>query len=125
MRTVLLAFLLTSFAASAQFTVLKPVDLDKPGALAALEKEHPDHYRTVLQTVHATQQLNCVVDLKVYRAAVAGSGDPKKACRSHLIRTSYPAQVYLSIPVDRAVYTITTYLDRSQDVISPARHDRR
>jgi hypothetical protein len=92
------------------------INLDRPGALAALEKERPDHYRTVLMTVHATERMNCAIDLRAYQA-----GDMKRACRSHLIRTSYPAQVFLAIPVDKMVYTITAYLDHSQDRIAPAK----
>jgi hypothetical protein len=108
---ILAAALLASMAANAQ-----TVNLDRPGALAALEKERPDHYRTVLMTVRATERMNCAIDLRAYRA-----GDGKGACRSHLIRTSYPAQVALWIPVGDAQYTITAYLDRSFDRISPAK----
>ncbi len=110
MRALLAAVALVSLNAAAQ-----TINLDKPGALAALQKQRPDHYRTVLGTVRAAQRMNCPVDLKAYQA-----GDMKKACTSHSIRTSYPAQVVLFIPLDRMQYTITAYLDHSLDRIAHA-----
>ena len=111
MRMMLAAALLASLGANAE-----TVNLDRPGALAALEKERPADYRTVLMTVRATERMNCAVDLRAYQA-----GDRKNACRSHLIRTTYPAQVALFIPVGRTQYTITAYLDHSLDRVSPAK----
>jgi hypothetical protein len=111
MRAIAAAALFLSLNAIGQ-----TVNLDKPGALASLEKEKPDHYRTVLNTVRATERMNCAIDLKAYQA-----GDMKHACRSHLIRTSYPAQVVLLVPVEGASYVITAFLDHSLDHISPAK----
>lgn len=111
MRLLPAAAMLITLNANAEI-----INLDKPGALAALEKEHPAHYQRVQMAVRAAERMNCAVDLKAYRA-----GDMKKACRSHLIRTSYPAQVFLSIPVGKSEYTITAYLDPSLDHISRAK----
>lgn len=111
MRALLATVAFVSLGAGAQ-----TIDLDRPGALASLERTRPDHYRTVLGTVRATERMHCAVDLKAYRAS-----DMKKACTSHIIRTTYPAQVALFIPVDHVRYTITAYLDHSLDRVSPAK----
>src|SRR3569832_2189294 len=116
MRKYLAVVFLVSLGAQAQFHTVPTVNLDKPGALASLEKERPDDYRTVLMTIHATERMKCGVDLKAYQA-----GDIKHACRSHIIRTSYPAQVFLSIPLQHVHYTVTAYLDHSLDHVSPAK----
>jgi hypothetical protein len=113
MRYLLAAALLFSLAAQAQ--QIQRVDLDKPGALAALEREKPEHYRTVVNTLRAAEQMHCGVD---WKALQVGDRNP---CRSHMIRTSYPAQVSLSIPIDDAMYVVTAYLDTSLDHVSHAR----
>jgi hypothetical protein len=116
MRSILAVAMLATLGTQAQVIHSVPtIDLDKPGALAKLAHEHPGHYRRVVDTLLATERMNCAIDLQMYRA-----GDMDKACTSHLIRTSYPAQVFLSIPVDHNVYKITAYLDRSPDRLEPA-----
>ena len=100
MRAIAAAVCLLSFNA-----IGGTVNLDRPGALADLEKERPEHYRTVVDTVRAAERMHCGVDLK---ALQVGDKDP---CRSHMIRTSFPAHVKLSIPLDDALYVVTAYLD--------------
>jgi hypothetical protein len=115
MRKYLAVAFFVPFAAQAQLHRIPTVNLDKPGALAALEREKPEHYRTVVNTVRAAERMHCGVD---WKALQVGDRNP---CRSHLIRTSYPAQVFLSIPFDDAVYGVTAYLDTSLDRLSRAK----
>jgi hypothetical protein len=116
MRSILAAALvLAALGAHAQLATRLPTDLDKPGALAKLEKERPDHYRAVLRTAHATERMHCAVDFKLLQI-----GD-KNPCKSYIIRTSYPAQVALTIPLDDALYAMTVYLDPSADRLSYAK----
>ena len=115
MRKFLALAFLVSLGAQAQFYKVPTVNLDKPGALAALAQEKPEHYRTVVDTLRAAEKMHCGVDWKALQV-----GD-KNPCRSHMIRTSYPAQVSLSIPFEDAVYVVTAYLDTSLDRASPAK----
>ena len=114
MRAILVTALFIAFGAQAE-GIPRTIDLDRPGALAALEKQRPDHYRAVVQTIRAAEKMHCGIDYRLLR-----TGD-RNPCSSYMIRTSYPAQVSLSIPVDESRYVVTAYLDTSLDRVSPAK----
>ncbi|MGE5096613.1 MAG: hypothetical protein ACM3SO_15870 [Betaproteobacteria bacterium] len=106
MRAFLVAALFVSFGAAAQSP--GPVDLDRPGALEALQKDNPAHYQTVMERVKAVGGETCESAARIYRT------QPEQrtaACRSRQLRTSFPAQTRERIHVGDALYVITIYLD--------------
>ncbi len=117
MRSLLLAASLVALGAQAQGST-PTIDLDKPGALAALEKSNPDHYRVVIERVSQVEKMNCAPAAGLLRAQRPAEHE---RCRSFLIGTSYPAKVHLFVPVEESRYVITAYVDPSQDRLSPAR----
>jgi hypothetical protein len=122
MRKLLAAAIFAALAAQAQqvntFRSIPAIDLDKPGALAALEQENPADYRRVMQTVRRAERMDCRAELQLYRAGVDLKGGP---CPSYLIGTSYPAKTLLSVLSGNGIYTITVYIDPAADRMTPAR----
>jgi hypothetical protein len=117
MRAMLIMFTLAAFAANAGIPA-KPVNLDKPGALEALEKENPDHFRTVMERVRAVGVETCESAARLYRTQPE---QRRAACRSRQLRTTFPAQTTERIRVDQSIYVITVFLDPSTYKIIPAR----
>lgn len=117
MRSLLLAASLIALGAHTQ-GMAQTIDLDKPGALAALEKAKPDHYRAVIERVSQVERMNCAAAAGMLRARRPAEHE---RCRSFLIGTSYPAKVHLFVPVEESRYVITAYVDPSQDRLLPAR----
>lgn len=97
---VLLAFLAPH--ASATGTPAKIVNLDRPGALQALERDNPDHYRRVTGILAVSQQTPCQMDEfeKVTRVRF----DARAARCGMLVKTSYPAKLQLSFALDDTRY---------------------
>jgi hypothetical protein len=116
-RSILLAASLVALGAQAQ-GVPQTIDLDKPGALAALEKAKPDHYRAVIERVSQVERMNCAPAPGMLRAKRPAEHE---RCHAYLIGTSYPAKVHLLVPVEQSRYVITAYVDPSQDRLLPAR----
>lgn len=117
MRALLVAALFTALGAQAQ-PIGKTVDLDKPGALAALEKSNPHHYQAVIKRVSQVEHMNCAPSPGLLRAQRPAE---HARCRSYLIGTSYPAKVHLFIPIEQSQYVITAYVDPALDRLMPAR----
>ena len=108
MRTISMLVAVAAFAANAQVLPDGPVNLDKPGALEALQKDKPSHYRAVMQRVHAVGSETCESAARVYRTK---PDEVTAACRSRSLRTSFPAQTIERVRVDHTLYQITVYLD--------------
>ncbi len=116
MRTVLASCLL--LAAPAFAAPVQSVDLNKPGALEALQVEHPDHYTQVMEHVRALESHVCTTPPK----AIPVKPTPEQsACEMRVISTSFPAKASLSLPVEDIVYRITVSLDPAGYRLRPAR----
>ena len=118
MRKVLAVAFFVSLGAQAQFYTVPTVNLDKPGALAALAQEKPADYRRVMEEVRRAERMDCRVEMKLYRAGAKLRGGP---CPSYFIATSYPAKTHVSVAGSSALYTITAYIDPKADRMAPAR----
>ena len=117
MRAFLVTALFVAFGAQAE-GIPKTIDLDRPGALSALEKAKPDHYRAVVQRVSEVERMNCAPSPGLLRAQRPAEHE---RCRAYLIGTSYPAKVHLYIPLGDERYVITAYVDPTLDHLVQAK----
>ena len=86
------------------------IDLDRPGALAALRGARPDHYAAVMQQVRHVASQSCKVEVPLYHAGTNLDLD-RLPCHAMIVKTSWPAQTELEVPLENRVYRITVYLD--------------
>ena len=86
------------------------IDLDRPGALAALRGARPDHYAAVMQQVRHVASQSCKVEVPLYHAGTNLDLD-RLPCHAMIVKTSWPAQTELEVPLEGRVYSITVYLD--------------
>ncbi len=117
----LIPVVLCSIALSAQaqgFIRLPTVtiDLDKPGALAALERDNPKHYAAVMKRVDEVQTVDYsergVRDLGYRPVPDPASGN---------LKLSDPAQNRINVPVEGIVYAITVRYTKDPATFVPAR----
>ena len=104
-----LAFLFLAAALPA-VAASERIDLDRPGALSALRGARPDHYAAVMQQVRHVASQSCKVDVPLYHAGANLNLD-RLPCHAMVVKTSWPAQTELQVPLEDRVYRITVYLD--------------
>lgn len=100
MRFLALLALVVSFATQAAIEV---VDLDKPGAFAALKRDKPEHYAQVLRAMDKVQAVPDDRDGRHNLFLDARTPDPTR----RQIETSQPAKTRLTIPIGEVNYRIT------------------
>ena len=105
MRALPLLILAAALPAAAN----EPVDLNRPGALAELRSANPAHYVAVMQQVRHVATQQCKVEVPLYHAGANLNLD-RLPCRAMIVKTSYPAQTDLRVPMGDRVYQITVYL---------------
>jgi hypothetical protein len=120
MRT--LPVLLLAAALPAAAAVDQPIDLNRPGALDSLRQSHPGDYAAVMQQVRHVSTQACKVEVPLYHAGADLNLD-RLPCRALVVKTSYPAQTDLRIPMGERVYQITVYL-QSNYAVQPAVNTR-
>ena len=122
MRKFLAVAIFVSLGAQAQevylIRTLPKIDLDKPGALAALEKERPAQYQRVMDEVRRAERMDCRAEVQLFRAGAQLRRGP---CPAYLIGTSYPAKTRVSVPTGDGIYSITAYIDPAGDRLAPAK----
>ena len=101
---------LTAAAPTTATAVAERIDLDRPGALSALRGARPDHYAAVMQQVRHVASQSCKVDVPLYHAGANLDLD-RLPCHAMVVKTSWPAQTELQVPLEDRVYRITVYLD--------------
>ena len=120
----LVPVVLCSIALSAQALVLEVpayvpgIDLDKPGALEALERDNPMHYVAVMKKVEEVQTppvvLNGLRDLRFDFQNPFGTG-------GRLVEPMYPAKSRIGVDVDGTTYLITVRYTKDPAVGVPAK----
>jgi len=99
----------TGMAAAGDLTLSRVVDLDKPGALEALQQLNPTHYEKIRQIVTGI--------LQQPDAAVPGwmraNFDARGVLYSQIEMTSYPPKRRLSFALDDTRYVVVVTLTRS------------
>jgi hypothetical protein len=114
MRALAILAVLVSFAVRAGVEV---VDLDAPGALAALMRDKPDHYAQVRR---AMEDIQAVPDNPTGRRNLfldERTPDPTR----RQVETSQPAKTRLTVPVGEVNYRITVRYLRNPATVQPAK----
>jgi hypothetical protein len=83
------------------------VDLDRPGALQALERANPAHFAKVQRILHEAPRL----PLGAVQGWVRTQFDAREVSSPYVLRTSYPAQANLSFVLDDTRYSAVIRLD--------------
>ena len=92
------------------------VDLDRPGAMAALERDNPSHFAKVERMLREAPAQSFMLIPRWMRTQF----DAKDVETHKLLKTSYPPQTRVSFVLDNARYSKTIYVDAPGNVI-PAR----
>jgi len=114
MRAFLVVASLAAFAAHGD-GLDRYVDLDRPGALEALNASNPGHYRGVMQAV-SSQKVACESRWSMLK--IAKDTGP---CSASLLLTSFPPKSHLTVPLDGTLYAITVRFDTRAYRLTPAR----
>ena len=81
------------------------IHLDEKGALDAIQRTNPDHFRRITAILTAAQQLPCANE-RFGRVIEAAYDARDGRCQLQLL-TSYPAKRTLSFSLDRTSYVAT------------------
>ena len=98
----------TGIAAAGDLTLSRVVDLDKPGALEALQQLNPMHYEKIRQIVTGILQQPDVAVPGWMRA----NFDARGVLYSQIEMTSYPPKRRLSFELDDTRYVVVVTLTR-------------
>jgi hypothetical protein len=116
MRTVVAALLASvAFSATAGPGAVHQVDLDTPGALARVQRDHPAHFRAITEILREAP----------YRKPQGLSGGVRtafnaKMASAMLIKTSYPPQARLEFVLDDTEYRALVTLRNVEPSVTPA-----
>jgi hypothetical protein len=98
----------------------QPIDLDKPGALAALQRDNPKHYAAVMKKVDEVQTVQLseqgLRNLGIY---LLPRPDPSGPMGN--LKLSDPAQSRISVFVEGFTYLITVRYTKDPATMVPAR----
>ena len=94
------------------------VDLDSPGALAAIEKESPDHYRKIVEILRVSETVSCETLPQVLRVQY-GVADTQ--CNAYTILTSLPPKRNLFFTIERIGYRTHVVLRGYEGRVMPAK----
>jgi hypothetical protein len=85
------------------------VHLAKPGAMDALERERPEHYRMAQEVIEAAQVETCetLPQLLKLRFGLENVG-----CSTAMILTSFPAKRHVTFSVDGIQYSLYAAMTR-------------
>ena len=103
MRSAAALALALSLATPA-FSGPREVNLDRPGALEALEDSNPGHYAKVLVVIRASQVESCEHVPKVLKVN-EGLELAEHRCNSYLLLTSHPPKRHVTFVLDDVRYT--------------------
>jgi hypothetical protein len=114
---IALAWLWTSASAADTATLVRTVDLDRAGALEALQQSNPVHYEKVRKIVDGVVHQP---DTAVPRWMQASSG-ARDVEYAPVIMTSHPPQRRLSFALDDTRYVTVVRLTNVRGRVIPAR----
>ena len=115
---LLFAALLASSALSAQagFEAVHHVDLDTPGALARVQRDHPAHFRAIRTILREAPEIKP----QMLSGWVRTAFDARMAS-ALLVKTSYPPQARLEFVLDDTEYRALVTLRNVAPRFVPAR----
>jgi hypothetical protein len=117
---VLCSIALSSFAADnfIRLPIAEAIDLDKPGALEALQRDNPKHYEAVMKRVEEVQKVelspNGQRNLGFYHK-------PDASAPTSNLKLSDPAQSRIDVFVEGTMYVITVRYTKDPATMVPAR----
>jgi hypothetical protein len=86
------------------------VDLDKPGAMEALQRDRPEHYNKVVEAISKAQTIH-VEPIPTTQHASTGTDDPRRKGLSYIL-PSNPAKSRVGVTVDGVNYRVTAHLTK-------------
>ncbi len=95
------------------------IDLDKPGALKALQRDNPKHYEAVMKKVDEAQTVKPVLDAQFKLGFFLDR--PVADTYGTFVQPSYPARTRITVMADAAVYSITVRYTKGPAHSVPAR----
>ena len=109
---------LTLWAVGVQATPpARTVDLGAPGALDAIEKANPEHYRKIVSILDVSRGASCETLPQVLKAKF---GAEATSCHPYQVLTSYPARRHLAFRLGDTAYVATVPLTGTSRAL-PAR----
>ena len=94
------------------------VDLDRPGAMEAVQRDQPEHFRRIARILSVASEVPCHTE--PFGRAVEAKYDARDGHCGLLLKTSYPSKRVLSFTLGTTRYsTIVTMREASKLV--PAR----
>lgn len=104
-------------SAIAADTSWRPIDLDRPGALEQLKREHPDHYRAIAGILRSAETVPCKPrELRSLRSRF----DMEEMACNFALMTSYPPKRHLSFAWGGTTYTATVTMKDGAGRLLPA-----
>jgi hypothetical protein len=116
MRNLALA-LLAGFLAPAH-AADRIVNLDSPGALAAIERESPEHYRKIVDILRVSATVSCETLPKILHVQY---GVTDTQCNAFAILTSLPPKRDLFFTIGRTGYRTHVVLRGYEGRVMPAK----
>ncbi len=86
------------------------VDLDKPGAMEALQRDRPDHYNKVMEAISKAQTIH-VDPVPTTQHTGINTDDPRRKGLSNIL-PSNPAKSRVGVTVDGVNYRVTAHLTK-------------
>lgn len=125
MRTVIavvvLAVASTITGAMAGPIVVSPtsrVDLDRPGAMEAVQRDQPEHYRRITEILSVASEVPCQTEQ--FGRVVEAKYDVRDGHCGLLLKTSYPAKRVLSFTLGTTRYSTVVTMQETSRLV-PAR----
>jgi len=113
MRAFALACLAFSATAASAGTY---VDLDKPGALEALQAANPEHHRKALDVIQAASRLQC----RETTVRQVGHEAKLAPCAPFMVMTSYPPKRHVTFTVEGVTYASNVAIQGLEGKFMPA-----
>ena len=93
------------------------ISIDRPGALEAIERDNPAHYRKIVESLRIAQHASCETLPGILKVQL----DIESAqCSAYMLRTSLPPKAYVSFTIDDVTYASNVVQHR----LAPARRHR-
>ncbi|SRR5258708_6132778 len=102
MRTLALVLLTCAASAYAATPAKTVVDLDRPGAMDALEQANPEHFRRVSGVIDLASEMPCFTPQ--FAKLSWAKFDAESAGCGVMLLTSYPAKRQLSFTIEDTTY---------------------
>ncbi len=100
-------------AAGFVFAGERRIDLDRPGALEALERDNPAHFAKVQKILQEAPRR----PLSSVQGWIRTEFDARDVAAPYILRTSYPAQANLSFVLDEVRYHAVIRIDAAAKAI--------